>query len=497
MPLFGKKPTPAKSAAPPASVKTASKPSTVSTTAARDGAPSAPVTAALPTVSLPPKPDASADPVAYLRSLYAVRERAEQVFARRRDLKHFTYNEAALASVVKFVLAIIKRDYGQDYNSIPPHGRWQHFEVGGRPRVDDLIKTWGPSVDPTERARRVIDLFVVSVLLDAGAGNKWTYKSRASGRIYRRSEGIAVASIEMFADGLFSSDASNRSQVDAQALEQLTSDKMTAGLQVTAQNPMSGVEGRASLLQRLGSALRKQPDIFGVDGRPGNLVDYLRKHASAQQAPSGVTVIPLPILWTVLLDGLESIWPAGRTQLNGQVLGDAWPCSTLPQQDPPHLGIQPFHKLTQWLTYSVVQALVRVGNFSFAGTELLTGLPEYRNGGLFIDLGVLTLKANDIERGEMRFRDSAAHGGQSVEVIPTFDAGDDVVVEWRAMTVCLLDRVHAEINRQLGLTGTPRALTLPQVLEAGTWKAGREIAEVQRPNAKGSPLGIVSDGTVF
>jgi hypothetical protein len=44
----------------------------------------------------------------------------------------------------------------------------------------------------------MIDLFLVSVLLDAGAGTQWSYKSLENGRIYRRSEGIAVASLEMF-----------------------------------------------------------------------------------------------------------------------------------------------------------------------------------------------------------------------------------------------------------------------------------------------------------
>jgi hypothetical protein len=44
----------------------------------------------------------------------------------------------------------------------------------------------------------MIDLFLVSVLLDAGAGTQWSYKSTENGRVYRRSEGIAVATLEMF-----------------------------------------------------------------------------------------------------------------------------------------------------------------------------------------------------------------------------------------------------------------------------------------------------------
>lgn len=69
--------------------------------------------------------------------------------------------------------------------------------MGGRDRIAHLLSTW-ENVDSTEKCRRLIDLFLVSVLLDAGAGTQWSYKSTENGRIYRRSEGIAVASLEMF-----------------------------------------------------------------------------------------------------------------------------------------------------------------------------------------------------------------------------------------------------------------------------------------------------------
>jgi Protein of unknown function (DUF1688) len=172
----------------------------------------------------------------------------------------------------------------------------------------------------------------------------------------------------------------------------------------------------------------------------------------------------------------------------------------------------------------------------FAGTELMTGLPEYRNGGLFIDTGVLTLKPEAAARGLKRFTEEAESGsGRGIEVVPMFEASDDVVVEWRAVTVGLLDDLLRDVNRMLGLTGGDE-LSLPQMLEAGSWKVrifylalllpprshypcrscgdyteqgscigmrltftqgGREIAEVSRPNTKEPPIMIISDGTVF
>ena len=89
------------------------------------------------------------------------------------------------------------------------------------------------------------------------------------------------------------------------------------------------------------------------------------------------------------------------------------------------------------------------------------------------------------------------------------------IVEWRAMTVIELynyfhlslkqtvksylilirDRIADLIRSQLGLNTTQ--LTLAQVLEAATWKGGREIARIKRPETGGPPIEIESDGTVF
>lgn len=164
-----------------------------------------------------------------------------------------------------------QRDFAPDYSKIPPHGRWQHFEAGGRPRVDQLLATWGSSVDNQERTRRLIDLFLVSVLLDAGAGTRWSYRSKESGKTYRRSEGLAIASLEMFKAGYFSSDDSIPCQVDYVGLKRLTAQQLARGLQVSETNPIMGLDGRAGLLSRLADALRNK-GLFGTDGRPGNML---------------------------------------------------------------------------------------------------------------------------------------------------------------------------------------------------------------------------------
>ncbi len=164
-----------------------------------------------------------------------------------------------------------QRDFAPDYASIPPHGRWQHFNVGGRDRITELLSTWPAEVDNSERCRRLLDLFLVSVLLDAGSGTGWSYKSKGNGRIYRRSEGLAIASLEMFKDGTFSSNRTQPHQVDGEGLRNLTVEIMAKGLQVSERNPLAGLEGRTGLLLRLADALNNQ-DLFGADARPGNML---------------------------------------------------------------------------------------------------------------------------------------------------------------------------------------------------------------------------------
>ncbi len=220
------------------------------------------------------------------------------------------------------------------------------------------------------------------------------------------------------------------------------------------------------------------------------IADHILSHPATQA--SSVIIVPMPVLWNVLMTGLAPIWPPSRTAINGVSIGDAWPCSSMPQpaQSPtsptfspfpnttgqsngvaPWESILPFHKLTQWLTYSLMQPMQNIMKIQFAGQELLTGLPEYRNGGLFIDLGVLTLKPEDQERGLQHYDEYCKRTGTGgVEVAPMFEPGDDVIVEWRGVTVGFLDLLTTEVNKALRSELAGNELTLAQVLEAGSWK---------------------------
>jgi Protein of unknown function (DUF1688) len=180
------------------------------------------------------------------------------------------------------------------------------------------------------------------------------------------------------------------------------------------------------------------------------------------------------------MQGLGPIWPSSRVQVNGESIGDAWPCNAMPSPAPrsslvpgsvPWEIVVPFHKLSQWLAYSLMQPITRLTGAVFTHIELMTGLPEYRNGGLLIDTGLLTLKPADTERGEAIFKENAAKKGEkSHEIAPSFAPDDDVIVEWRALTVQFLDEIHKRVNEKLKEEGYQGQLSLAQVLEAGTWK---------------------------
>ena len=364
----------------------------------------------------------------YLLSVMAIRERAEQILQLAlEDKTHFSLRLEKLNDVAEFTTRIIRSQYPS--GKIPLHSRWRHFEINDQNRAGFLQE-----LPPLARVKAQIDLATVSVLLDAGAGPDWFYLDH-EGRRWSRSEGLAQASLEMFLAGKFSADPHDLWRVDAEALQQLTAEKLAADLQVSEERPLTGLAGRLCLLQRLGALLAKDQGAF-PEGRPGGLYDYLTEEFGAAVAATDLV--------NVLLLHLNSIWP-GR-MVDGYALGDVW--------EYPPLGWVPFHKLSLWLALSLIEPLQNAG-LEVSGLEHLPGLAEYRNGGLFIDGEVIALKD----------RESMAK---------THAPSDALIVEWRALTIALLERLAPLIRVKLNVDA--RALPLVNILQGGTWQAGRQLA---------------------
>jgi len=396
----------------------------------------------------------------------AVRISAQRMLAVALDggLDDWTVDLERLIPTAGFVAGIVRERYPR--LDVPVHSRWRHFVFGSRDLWDEVVvrANW---TGADAQARSAFDLVITSVLLDAGAGAEWRYHDRATGLVVARSEGLALASLRWFERGELSDNPGEPYRVDAAALRRVDSQAIQGAFQAGEGNQLLGLEGRAALLNRLGAVMESRPDLFAIldSPRPGGLFDALRSRALNRRLPAAT-------IFETLLEALGPMWEA-RPILSGVPLGDCWPHPAL-AGDRPEDAYVPLHKLSQWLTYSLIEPLENAG-ISVSDVHELTGLAEYRNGGLLVDMGVLVPR-------------------HLTALSKTYAVADPFVVGWRALTVALLDRLTPLVGAELGLT--PDLFPLARVLEGGTWAAGRVIARKTRA-AGGPPFHIVSDGTVF
>ena len=236
----------------------------------------------------------------------------------------------------------------------------------------------------------------------------------SGGQTYARSEGIAVASYNLFVAGAFSDDPDGAPlRAAAGALERVTGASLARGLQVGDDNPMVGVEGRAAMLQRLGAAVRAEP-AWG--GRLGGLGVQLRQAASGTERSR-----PSDVLGAVL-DALGSIWP-GREVCAGQNLGDVWT----------HSSVRP-RALSQAVAVAHLLALRAAG--VGGGVDRRSGRPD----------GPRRVP----ERRPVRGRRRAGTQARRRASRRARGRSSDVVIEWRALTVALLDRIAERVRAHPG-----------------------------------------------
>ena len=406
--------------------------------------------------------DPATDPINDLLTPEAVRTRCTEILdiGLSGNLPWFAIDLSRLPDAISRVVAEIQSNYPS--LNVPFHSRWRHFELQGADLWSDM--TSAHNLTGERLAVAAGDLAIISVLLDAGAGSDWSYSDEPTGLRLGRSEGLALASIRLFGSGTLSSFSDDPLRVDAAALTALTAKKLGEAFQVTDKNSLIGLNQRAGLLQKLGRVINDQKSFFARDGsaRPGNIIPALAERNRIKARDILVT----------LLQTLAEIWPS-PVKINGQPLGDVGYHDALVRADPTN-RIIPFHKLSQWMSYSLIEP---IQEFSGKVSDLdgLTGLAEYRNGGLFVDTGVLTLKDKN--------KYAEAHP------LPS-----ELIVEWRALTVALLDRLAEGIRHSLDMSAND--LPLASILQGGTWSAGRRIAAERRPDG-GPPIQLVSDATVF
>ncbi len=410
-------------------------------------------------------------PYESLLSSSEVRVRCHQIgeMAMNGNANWFVVNEPRFKRCVGLVKDSCLKNYPD--LKIPLHSRWRHFVVDGK----DLWKhyTEGYTGNVIDLARSAADLAFVSVLLDAGAGSHWRYNDPVTGKELHRSEGLAAASLDLFFNHLSRYQGDQAWVVDAHCLEEVTRGKLAVAFQSSTDNPLSGLSGRADLLIGLASALDAPKNRDAGYHRPGAIIDECIEMATRSWTLQ--KQIDITQVLDIVLRRFGGIWPNGYivNGINNINLGDCGYYSAL-QTDDETSGIVPFHKLSQWLTYSLIEPLQWAG-LEVVNLDGLTGLPEYRNGGLLIDTGFIT--PQDQQLMESRLAPDS-----------------EAIVEWRAITVWMLDRIAEELRKSLKLG--PKRLPLGSVLQGGTWSAGRELAARLRSDGS-PPLKIDVDGTIF
>lgn len=396
-----------------------------------------------------------------LLSAEAVRTRCGVIgqAAQENRTRWFSYQPENLNHCVDIVSAECLGNY-PDLN-IPFHSRWRHFVVDKVDLWTHYSKSRLNGLDRESTARSAIDLVFISVLLDAGAGSRWRYVDPVTHEVLSRSEGLAAATVDLFFNHLGREEKGAGVVVDADAILSTSKQTLHNALQHRSDNKLLGIDGRIQLLGRLAGRLKELAPM-GIT-RPGNLLDLLL-HQSEDHKVGADEVLEL------VLKLFNPIWPSGL-KLEGVYLGDCGRHREFDQDDAS--GLVPFHKLSQWLTYSLLEPLQWAG-LEITDLNQLTGLPEYRNGGLFLDTSVLVPLRKEFQSQKLK-----------VDAEP--------VVEWRALTVWLLDKVADGVRGKLGRSA--EELPLASVLQGGTWSAGRKLAEELRGGAP--PLDLAIDGTVF
>jgi hypothetical protein len=366
----------------------------------------------------------------------AVRERANLLLELgiAGKLDHFAVDLQKLPAAADAIIEAMRTDYPD--LEIPFRSRWRDFEAGQIDRFGGLVDAAGIT-DPLVFGRAAFDLAIVSLVLGTDAGPDWRYHEAMTGETFSGSEGLGVASLVLFASGLFSQDPVDPLRVDAAALAVLDAADLAEAFQVTPDNPMDGLEDRVRLLNKLGRIVADRADLFGEgEARPGGLFDKVLAAAAEDGTVSATG------LFELVLEALGPLRP-GTILRDGLTLGDTFEHAKLVTDDTTS-GLMPLHDWAQWLSYSLIEPLLWTG-VEVVDLDGLTGLPDDRIGKLFLDAGVLVPR--DSAATSKRWRD-----------------GDEFTVEGRALTVALLDRLAVLVREKLGLDAD--ALPLAKLMQA-------------------------------
>lgn len=455
-----------------------------------------------------PAAPAAGDALAQLRDPRTIRLRCAAITAAVADERSgwFRLDRSRLPALAAHVVGCM-RQQPSDLVAATSDGT-RPLDASGDARqaqLDSLLA----ELPPAERVRARVDLAVISALLDTDPGAAWAYREGKTGaaalpatalpaarasrdellaaldraaagpalaqtaaatadadaRRLSGAQGLAVASLHAFMAGAFSATPGQPGRVDAAALRQVDAAALRGVFQAGSANALTGLEGRAALLVRLGQVLQHESERDGVPARPALLLDRLTAHGAR-------TALSAPEILHTVLQTFAPLWSTGATVL-GVAAGDVWPHRFAGGDDPATRGWVPLHARAQGVCLALLPPLQAAG-IAVSALAALTAVSGHDSGGLLLDAGVL-------------------HPRTTQALARVWKPGDEFVVEWRALTVTLLDELAAQVRTELGPDAAP--LALAGALGAGIAAAGRALAVERRG---GEPaLRIDGDGMLF
>ena len=274
---------------------------------------------------------------------------------------------------------------------------------------------------------------------------------------HSRSEGIAIAIYDMFVSGFFSSSIKNKYQVNSSILTYLRFRIFSEKFQNTINNSIIGIKNRHSLLINLGKTLKKNKL-----SRPSDFFDKYNINDT----------ISVKELWNFIVNDFKDIWNIYNKD-DKETIGDIWthPYLKIPCIEKSEL--MPFHKISQWIIYSLIDVIKNYGNYKITDTMILSALPEYRNAGLLLEYQVITPK-------------------NRLAFSKIYTIKDTFVVELRGLTIAILEYLLNDINSERSIE---EKYSMSEFLENGSWSLGREIA--YKKNNGDLPINLILEGNYF
>ena len=207
----------------------------------------------------------SKDDEDYLLKPKAIMDKSYQIFRHAQEGNtHFDIDLDKIAEVGELVLEVTKNNYPTF--EIPFHSRWGHFNSEKLNRENELSEKF-KDLDPKERGRRKLDLVITSVLLDAGAGDDWSFTDPVTKEVISRSEGLALASYHLFCEGHLSTNKDDPMRVDAEALINLTEETIANVFQVSGENPLLAYLEEPDYLISLGKRCKRKRHFLKMEGQ--------------------------------------------------------------------------------------------------------------------------------------------------------------------------------------------------------------------------------------